>query len=133
MYIGINALHYACLSGNTDIVSFLIKVCQISGSDTDHKGETPLHWAARHGHLEVVTLLVEIFRCNINAYVSKKVGTPYDFAKSAGHKKVAEYLKNNGGITAKKMDKRKEELLAQQVPYHLESALAKNGFFMDAF
>lgn len=52
-------------------------------------------------------------------------------AKSNGHKKLAEYLKSMGGLTSKKMDKRREEDLSNQVPQHLESVLAKNGFFMD--
>jgi hypothetical protein len=65
----------------------------------------------------------------VNLYVTKKLGTPYDLAKSAGHKRLAEYIKNNGGLTAKKMDKKRDEELPDQVPKHLESALAKNGFF----
>jgi hypothetical protein len=67
----------------------------------------------------------------VNSYISKKVSTPYDMAKSNGHKKLAEYLKSMGGLTSKKMDKRREEDLSNQVPQHLESVLAKNGFFMD--
>lgn len=126
-------MHYACTSGHADLVSFMIKVCLIPIDEQDRKGETALHWATRSGRLEVVTLLIERYGCDVNTYVSKKVSTPYDLAKSAGHKRVAEYLKNNGGITSKKMDKRREEDLANQVPQHLESALAKNGFFMGGF
>jgi ankyrin repeat protein len=126
---GANALHYACASGHTDLVSFIIKVCQVPVDDVDCRGESPLHWAARQGKLEVVTLLIERYRCDVNPYVTKKLGTPYDVAKSAGHKRLAEYIKHNGGLTAKKMDKKREEELADQVPRHLESALAKNGFF----
>ncbi|KAK4519122.1 uncharacterized protein ATC70_009353 [Mucor velutinosus] len=131
--LGATALHYACTSGHADLVSFMIKVCLIPIDEQDRKGETALHWATRSGRLEVVTLLIERYGCDVNTYVSKKVSTPYDLAKSAGHKRVAEYLKNNGGITSKKMDKRREEDLANQVPQHLESALAKNGFFMGGF
>ncbi|EPB91566.1 hypothetical protein HMPREF1544_01488 [Mucor circinelloides 1006PhL] len=131
--LGATALHYACTSGHSDLVSFMIKVCLIPIDEQDRKGETALHWATRSGRLEVVTLLIERYGCDVNSYVSKKVSTPYDLAKSAGHKRVAEYLKSNGGITSKKMDKRREEDLANQVPQHLESALAKNGFFMGGF
>lgn len=111
----------------------MVKVCHIPIDEQDCKGESPLHWATRSGRLEVVTLLIERYGCDVNSYVTKKVGTPYDIAKSAGHKRVAEYLKSNGGITSKKMDKRREEDLVDQVPQHLESALAKNGFFMGGF
>ncbi|KAI8637495.1 ankyrin repeat-containing domain protein [Parasitella parasitica] len=123
-------LHYACTSGNTDLVSFLIKVCHNPIDDHDNKSESPIHWAARSGKLEVVTLLTETFGCDVNAYVSKKVPTPFDIAKSSGHKRVAEYLKSKGGITAKKMDKRKED---DDTPPHLKSALSKNGFFLSGF
>ncbi|GAN06060.1 ankyrin repeat [Mucor ambiguus] len=131
--LGATALHYACISGHSDLVSFMIKVCLIPTDEQDCKGETALHWATRSGRLEVVTLLIERYGCDVNSYVSKKVSTPYDLAKSAGHKRVAEYLKSSGGITSKKMDKRREEDLTNQVPQHLESALAKNGFFMGGF
>lgn len=79
----------------------------------------------------MAALLIERYGADVNAYVSKKVGTPYDMAKSAGHKRLADYLKTAGGLTAKKMDKKREDELACQVPKHLESALARNGFFMD--
>ncbi|KAI8096140.1 ankyrin repeat-containing domain protein [Thamnidium elegans] len=128
---GANALHYACVSGHKDLVCFVVRVCQVPVNEADFKGEIPLHWAARSGRIEIVSLLVEQYGSNVNAYVSKKVGTPYDLAKSAGHKKLADYLKNAGGLTAKKMDKKREEELSSTVPKHLESILTKNGFFMD--
>lgn len=130
---GANTLHYACMSGHTDLVSFIIRVCQVPVDESDRRGELPLHWAVRHGRTEVVSLLIERFGCDVNSYISKKVSTPYDMAKSAGHKKLAEYIKSVGGITSKKMDKKREEELANNVPKHLESVLAKNGFFMDGF
>lgn len=96
-------------------------------NEADDRGEYPIHWAVKNGKTEVVTLLVERYGCDVNAYTTKKTGTPYEVAKSAGYKKLAEYLKSMGGITAKKMDKKREEELAAQVPKHLESVLAKNG------
>ncbi|KAG0738730.1 hypothetical protein G6F57_003202 [Rhizopus arrhizus] len=124
---GANALHYASASGHTDLVAYIIRTCQLSVDTLDNRSETPLHWAARAGQLEVVKLLVEKYKSEVNAYLTKKVGTPYDLAKSAGNKKVVDYLKQMGGMTSKKMDKKKEE----EVPKHLESALTRNGFFMD--
>lgn len=125
--LGANALHYASASGHTDLVAYIIRTCQLSVDTLDNRSETPLHWAARAGQLEVVKLLVEKYKSEVNAYLTKKVGTPYDLAKSAGNKKVVDYLKQMGGMTSKKMDKKKEE----EVPKHLESALTRNGFFMD--
>ncbi|KAI8391387.1 ankyrin repeat-containing domain protein [Radiomyces spectabilis] len=128
---GATVMHYACASGHTDLVSLLARSCQIPVNQADHKEELPLHWAAKHGRLEVVTLLIERFNCDCNAYVSRKVGTPLDFAKSNGHKRLVDYLKGIGALTAKKMDKKMEEELSKQVPRHLESTLLKNGLFGD--
>ncbi|KAI8047809.1 uncharacterized protein B0P05DRAFT_345815 [Gilbertella persicaria] len=110
-----------------DLVSFVMKACQVPVSEPDSRGELPLHWAVRSGRLEVVSLLVERYGCKINTYVPKRVNTPYDMAKAAGHKKLAEYIKNKGGLTTKKMEKKREEELAKDIPRHLESALAING------
>ncbi|KAI8993727.1 ankyrin repeat-containing domain protein [Pilobolus umbonatus] len=124
---GANILHYACLSGHTEIVGFIIRVCGVSPHDSDNKGELPIHWATRKGHVEVVLSLVERFNSDINSYISKKVPTPYDLAKSNGHKRLAELIKSRGGLAAKKLDKRREDEMANQVPSHLEAALSKNG------
>lgn len=131
IFLGANTLHYACASGHTELVAFVIEVCQVAANEKDYRGESPLHWATKSGRFEVVTLLIERFGCDVNSYVSKKVGTPYDVAKSGGYKKIAEYLKSIGGVTAKKMDKKRDEDLSNTVPKHLEAVLAKNGFFMD--
>ncbi|KAI9499643.1 ankyrin repeat-containing domain protein [Zychaea mexicana] len=126
---GATVLHYACASGHTDLVSFLARSCQIPVNQPDHRGELPLHWAARHGRLEVVTLLVERCGCDFNSYVPRKVGTTLDLAKAGGQRRLVDYLKGLGALTAKKMDKRREEELAREVPGHLESTLTRNGFF----
>ncbi|KAG0173370.1 hypothetical protein DFQ30_008108 [Apophysomyces sp. BC1015] len=130
---GATVLHYACASGHTDLVSFFIRSCQIPVNQSDSRQELPLHWAARHGRLEVVTLLIERFGCDVNSYVPRKVGTPLDLAKTGSHKRLVDYLKGLGALSAKKMDKRREEDLAKQVPGHLESTLCRNGFFFDDF
>ncbi|CAO3596389.1 unnamed protein product [Absidia cylindrospora] len=129
---GATVLHYACASGHTDLVSLLARSCQIPVLQADYQGELPLHWAVRNGRLEVVTLLIERFGLDHNAYVPKKVGTPLDLAKSAGHKRLVDYLKGLGALTAKKMDKRREEELSNQVPGHFESTLLRHGLFADA-
>ncbi|KAI8069396.1 ankyrin repeat-containing domain protein [Gongronella butleri] len=128
---GATVLHYACASGHTDLVSLLARRCQVPVMQPDQHDELPLHWAARHGRLEVVTLLVERFGVDCNAYVPKKVSTPYDLAKAAGHRRLVDYLKGIGGITTKKMDKKREEEMAKNMPQHFESTLMKHGLFSD--
>ncbi|KAI8335461.1 ankyrin repeat-containing domain protein [Chlamydoabsidia padenii] len=125
---GATVLHYACASGHTDLVSFLAQGLVLI---PDHQGEQAIHWAARHGRLEVVTLLIERYGVDYNTYVPKKVGTPLDLAKAGNHRRLVDYLKTLGGLSAKKMDKRREEELVKQVPGHFESTLAKHGLFAD--
>ncbi|KAF7722653.1 Ankyrin repeat domain-containing protein 55 [Apophysomyces ossiformis] len=127
---GATVLHYACASGHTDLVSYLARSCKIPINQVDDNEELPLHWAARHGRLEVVTLLVDRCGCDFNAYVPRKVGTPLDLARAGGQKRLVDYLKSLGALSAKKMEKRREEEMAKEVPVHLESALAKNGFIL---
>ncbi|KAI9322642.1 ankyrin repeat-containing domain protein [Dichotomocladium elegans] len=78
---GATALHYACASGHTDLSSFLLQTCKIPVNQPTHRGELPLHWAASHGRLEVVALLIERYGCDMNACLPRKVGTPLDLAK----------------------------------------------------
>lgn len=128
-WLGASVLHYACASGHTDLVSFLVKSCKLPVDQEDHRGELPLHWAARHGRLEVVTLLVERCGCNRNAYVPRKVGTPLDLARAGGHRRLVDYLKGSGALSSKKMEKKREEEKSKDVPVHMQSILAMNGLF----
>lgn len=130
--LGATVLHYACASGHTDLVSLLARTCQLPVLQPDDHGELPLHWAVRAGRLEVVTLLIERFGVDCNSYATKKVPTPLDLAKSAGHRRLVDYLKGLGALSSKKMDKRHEEEMATKVPRHFESTLAKHGLFGDA-
>jgi uncharacterized protein len=71
-------LHYPAANGNLEIITYLLSLLTLSTSSGDspgaktndfsaaelvnHKnraGNTPLHWAAMNGHLEVVKALVE--------------------------------------------------------------------------
>ncbi|CDS08099.1 hypothetical protein LRAMOSA02048 [Lichtheimia ramosa] len=129
---GATVLHYACASGHTDLVSFLARSCQIPVNQPDHRGELPLHWAAKHGRLEVVTLLIERCGCDMNIYVPRKVGTPMDLAKNNNHRRLMDYLKGLGALTAKKLEKRREDEAGDNgKPEVLENRLEKNGFFFN--
>ena len=55
-------------------------------------GWTPLHWAAAHGHYEVVRALVSEFGASVRAQ-TKHGETPLDVAKRLQQKEVAEFLK----------------------------------------
>jgi len=64
-----------------------------TGIDTEDKnGFTPLHYAARNGHLSVVEYLVNQ-KANINAKTCNDC-TPLHYAANNGHLSVVEYLIN---------------------------------------
>ncbi|KAI9321617.1 hypothetical protein BX666DRAFT_1874824 [Dichotomocladium elegans] len=105
--------------------------CHIPIDQQDHKGEQPIHWAARAGRLEVVALLVERFNANYNAYLPKRVPTPIEIAKSNGHKRLVDYLKGLGALTTKKLDKSRKEEEKKSKSSRLENALHRNGLFQD--
>ena len=55
-----------------------------------HSGFTPVHWAARHGELEIVKLLCDKGACE---YMPDHMGyTPLDYAGRFKHLKVVSYL-----------------------------------------
>lgn len=120
--LGANALHYAAISGHTDLLSFLIQTCQLSVDLADMKGETALHWASRAGQLESASFLIERCGADFNSYVTK---TPFDLAKQGNHKRLLDYYKKIGALSSKKLIKKKQE----EVPVHLHSTLSKNGLF----
>jgi ankyrin repeat protein len=53
-------LHYACLEGRDEIVKLLIQAAEEKPSldQRDHWGSTPLSFAVRRGHIDVVTTLL---------------------------------------------------------------------------
>jgi ankyrin repeat protein len=56
-FYGQTALHLACASGSKSLVEFLVRDCQANVWATNQKGETPLKFAQRHGHGDVIACL----------------------------------------------------------------------------
>jgi hypothetical protein len=63
---GLTALHYAAWSGYCDCVEFLMKKGAYVNAHSNNYG-TPLCLAVLKGHLDVVKLLLEEHRANVNA------------------------------------------------------------------
>lgn len=103
--IGATALHYACITGKTRIITLFVRDCGGRSDPRDNKGETPLHYAVRNRKLKVIARLVRDLGACPNPYILKQVPTPLDLAKSGGFKNIAEFLKSVGGKTTKEMEK----------------------------
>eukprot|EP01119_Soliformovum_irregulare_P003382 TRINITY_DN1385_c0_g1_i1.p2 TRINITY_DN1385_c0_g1~~TRINITY_DN1385_c0_g1_i1.p2 ORF type:complete len:711 (-),score=125.71 TRINITY_DN1385_c0_g1_i1:2148-4085(-) len=82
-----NPLHYACLSGQTQIVEVLLRH-QAQPDDQDDHGWTSLHWAANNNHYEIVRLLLQN---GANKTMSNKEGKiPAELAKKSSIKHMLE-------------------------------------------
>ncbi|KAM0722697.1 hypothetical protein Q7P37_002138 [Cladosporium fusiforme] len=55
--IGATAMHYACKSGDLDVLKLLMGAPRGRYILVDNRSCTPLHWAARYGRVEVVTAM----------------------------------------------------------------------------
>jgi ankyrin repeat protein len=54
-----NSFHVVCKDGDLDFVKAIVERTHININVDDGSGNTPLHWAARYGHLRVVEYLCE--------------------------------------------------------------------------
>ncbi len=91
------ALHGAAAAGHTEVAFLLLE----NGADVDgwkrsEDGRAPLHLAAMNGHVEMTKLLLDA-----GAEVNPREGpnrTPLQWAIIFGHNKVAELLRQHGGV-----------------------------------
>ncbi len=88
----------AIVGGEREAVKVLLK----DGNDPDlvsmrgRMHETPLHWAARHGQMDVVELLLA-HNADVNAK-DREGETPLQWAVTDGKTEVAELLRQHGGL-----------------------------------
>jgi len=77
------------------VVKFLVQEAQPK-AEVDTKdslwGQTPLSWAAKSGHLEVVRLLVATGKAEVDLKDSKWGLTPLSWAAENGHLEVVKFL-----------------------------------------
>lgn len=108
-------LHVAASFGNEDLTGFIVHHFRSLLSKRNHKGDTPLHVAARGGHLGLVDILIRfqkdqlrkdslldvdierndetlIGKLNERVMVNDEGNTPLHEALINNHEKVAEYL-----------------------------------------
>ena len=63
-------------------------------ASTDENGDTPLHYAAREGHEQMVWMLVD-YHADIEAK-NKRMSTPLESAAANGHERIVRFLLQEG-------------------------------------
>ena len=72
-------------------MKFLTLEKHCNPNQRDIKKNTPLHYAAKYGHLQVVQFFVEELKCSPNIR-GQHNATPHQRAETKGHHDVALYL-----------------------------------------
>ena len=87
-------LQFCAENGKSEIVQLLLPLSDINKGDEDDW--TALHFAACHGHLSIVSLLLSQEGIDIN---KKNIfgSTPLDYARAMNHRSVESELKRKGG------------------------------------
>ena len=82
------AFHYACKSGNLELVQYL-EALGINLNVQNDRGRTPFHNACTYGHLDIVKHLVPLIDFNIP---DKNGTTPFHFACQSGNLQLVKYF-----------------------------------------
>lgn len=93
-YDGAIALHIVALEGNWNIAAALISRGSEVNTKTTKNQITPLYWAAKRGHKDIVELLINN-GANVNPR-TKRGKTPLSAAIKKGRRAVAELLWEHG-------------------------------------
>ncbi|KAL3880052.1 hypothetical protein ACJMK2_032323 [Sinanodonta woodiana] len=97
-YNGYNALHHAAITGNTDIIGYLLQN-YVNVDVPDRNVYNPLHLACYHGHVDAATMLVQA-GADINAWKSEKdlqrMLSPVLIATEMCHTDLSIFLIKNG-------------------------------------
>ena len=92
---GSNLVFLASEGGNPDVIDILHRKKYKINVKND-LNETPLHWAARCGHLAMVAHLVEKYQLNVNDKTTGYYKTPLYYAVNNGHLPTVKYLVEHG-------------------------------------
>ena len=87
----LEALHKACKNKNFGKVKKLVEKSDLDINEKNEAGDTPLHIAARKGHLKIVNYLLELEHIDLTI-PNNNQETPLDVACKAQKKSVAQKL-----------------------------------------
>ena len=87
----VTPLHMATMSGQLDMVKFLIKKQHCDPNVVDLNGHAPLHAVAALGHLDIVNYLIDERNCNPMSQ-DPSSRTPIHYACEAGNFEMIKYL-----------------------------------------
>ena len=98
------ALQVACKAGHTEVLTHLLKVCRLTA--VCPKSRTPLHYAAEHGHLDCVQMLLsdQDLRLRLLDKADKKMQTALHLATTRGHMNIVRCLVENFGANTGRED-----------------------------
>ncbi|XP_059060456.1 ankyrin repeat domain-containing protein 39 [Achroia grisella] len=91
-------LWYAAFYGDIDRVKYLIekaKNIKETVNAVDNSGYTPLHYAARTGHIDICKILLQN-NANINSQTRSGMATPLHKAAAAGKTDMVKFLIQSG-------------------------------------
>lgn len=98
-------LSEAISSNKKTIVELLLRTGKVGPSLKYTSIESPLHWAAQHGHQEIVRLLLEYEEVDVNFRdPNQRESTPLHRAIDNNHESIVELLLNNGKIDVNSRD-----------------------------
>ncbi|KAI6656728.1 Proteoglycan 4-like [Oopsacas minuta] len=89
---GLSVLHYAALSGEPEVVDYLLSEFGDSATIRNHNGGLAIHFAAGAGHLEVLRKLVTHSGAHLANDKDNTGTTPAYFSAQEGHLDCFKYL-----------------------------------------
>ena len=96
---GSNALCRAIISGNEELVRFILQQSHEALNQTGIGGLTPLHWAALKGHSGIAKLLIETDKVEVNSVGrGRSRGTPIYDAIFSGNERLVRTLLETGRV-----------------------------------